>query len=280
MQSVQLRSQELDYRSREAYGTLRSNLEFSGDDVQVVCVTSCTPNEGKSSVSFELAKSSANNGKKVLLIDADLRKSVMKSRKKGSSAVKLGLTHLLIGNNTLDEVTCETDIENFYMVFAGPVPPNPSELLGNKYFTNMIAEARELYDMVIIDNAPLGSVIDAAIVSKQCDGAMIVIEAGAISRRFVKRVIEQLQTANCRILGCILNKVNLSGNNKYYGKYYGRYYGKYYGKYYGNYGEETVEEAVERAAANSAKSVKASKTSNSRRESWDDVMNELEGSAK
>lgn len=237
MQKTKLKTIEQDYRSREAYGTLRSNIEFSGDDIKVVCLTSCTPNEGKSSVSYELARSFANNGQKVLLVDADLRKSILKGRNEEGNSVKLGLTHLLIGSNTLDQVTCETDVENFYIVFAGPVPPNPSELLGNKYFEKMIAEARELYDFIIIDTPPLGSVIDTAIVSKQCDGAMIVIEYAATSRRFIKRVIEQLETANCRILGCILNKVNMTGTGKYYGKYYGRYYGKYYGKYYGNYGD-------------------------------------------
>lgn len=237
MQKVQVKNVELDYRSREAYGTLRSNIEFSGDDIKVVCITSCTPNEGKSSVSYELARSYANNGKKVLLVDADLRKSVMRGRNQQGGDMKLGLTHLLIGSNSLDEVTCETDVDNFFMIFVGPVPPNPSELLGNKYFEKMIAEARELYDFIIVDTPPLGSVIDTAIVSKQCDGALIVIECGGISRRFIKKVIEQLETANCRILGCVLNKVNMAGSGKYYGKYYGRYYGKYYGKYYGNYGE-------------------------------------------
>ncbi len=231
MQQIQLKKEELDYRAREAYKTLRTNVEFSGNDIKTVAITSCTPNEGKSSISYQLAASYAQNGKKVLLIDADLRKSVMRSRhKKGK--IRLGLVHYLVGKYTFDDVLCETDEKNLYMVFAGPVPPNPSELLGNKKFQELMEEVRKEYDMVIIDTPPLGSVIDSAIVSKQCDGVMLVISNGIISYRFAQKVKEQLDKAGCRILGCVLNKVDMSKGGKY-GKY--GYYGKYYGKYYGEY---------------------------------------------
>jgi len=234
MQTIELKHNDLDFRSREAFKTLRTNIDFSGEDIKVICITSCTPNEGKSSISFELAKSYAQMGKKVLLLDADLRKSVMRQRhKKGK--VRLGLVNYLAGKVTFEEALCETDIKNLRMVFSGPVPPNPSELLGNKRFQRMIAEAREQYDMIIIDTPPLGSVIDTAVVSKCCDGAVIVIASGGISYHFVRKVKEQLDVTGCRILGCVLNKVDMSGKG-YYGKYYGKYYGRYYGKYYGNYG--------------------------------------------
>jgi len=240
MQKIELNHEELDFRSREAFRTLRTNIEFSGDDVKVICLTSCTPNEGKSDTSFELARAFAQNGKKVLLIDADLRKSVMRHRhKKGK--VRLGLVNYLVGRASMDDVLCTTDIRNFSMIFCGPVPPNPSELLGNDRFKNMIARAREEYDMIIIDTPPLGSVIDTAVVSKVCDGVVLVVAAGTISYRFVRNVKEQLEVTGCRILGAVLNKVDMSGKGyygKYYGRYYGRYYGKYYGKYYGRYGEE------------------------------------------
>ena len=233
MQSIELKETLLDFRSKEAFKTLRSNIEFSGDDVKVICVTSCTPNEGKSNISFELAKSYAQMGKKVLLLDADLRKSVMRQRHKRGK-VRLGLSNYLVSKAPFEDVLCTTDIRNFYMVFSGPVPPNPSELLGNKRFAELIERARKEYDMVIIDTPPLGSVIDTAVVSRFCDGAVIVIASGEISYRFARKIKEQLLVANCRILGCVLNKVEMSGKG-YYGKYYGRYYGKYYGKYYGNY---------------------------------------------
>ena len=227
MQNIELNHDELDFRSKEAYKTLRTNIEFSGSEVQVVCVTSCTPNEGKSSTSFELAKTFAVNGKKTLLVDADLRKSVMRQRHK-KGRVRLGLVNYLVGQSSLEDAICETDVKNLHLIFSGPVPPNPSELLGNKRFMAMIEAAREQYDIVIIDTPPLGSVIDTAVVSKCCDGAVMVIESGAISYRFARRVKEQLDVAGCRILGVILNKVQMS-NKGYYGKYYGNY---------GSYGEE------------------------------------------
>lgn len=237
MQEIQLKKEELDYKSKEAYKTLRTNVEFSGSNIKVIAVTSCTPNEGKSSISYELAVSFAQNGKKVLLVDADLRKSVL-VRRHHKGKVRFGLVHYLVGKYSFEEVCCQTDTKNLHMIFAGPVPPNPSELLGNKYFEEMLQMVRKQYDIVIIDTPPLGSVIDSAIVAKQCDGVMLVIANGEISYRFAQKVKEQLDKSECHILGCVLNKVNMSKSSRYgyYGKYYGRYYGKYYGNYYGNYG--------------------------------------------
>ena len=219
MQSIELKLEKQDFRTKEAFKTLRTNIEFSGENIRVICVTSCTPNEGKSSVSYELAKSFAQNGKKTILIDADLRKSVMRGRhKKGK--VRFGLTNYLVGKVDLDTAICETDIPNFHLLFAGPVPPNPSELLGNTRFQKMVEACRMKYDMVIIDTPPLGSVIDTAVVSKFCDGAVIILACGEISYRFAKRVKDQLAMTGCKILGCVLNKVEMSGKG-YYGKYYG-----------------------------------------------------------
>lgn len=228
MQLVEFRDEQKSYRVREAFKTLRTNLEFSGENIKVICLTSCTPGEGKSTTSFDLATSFANGGKKTLLIDADLRKSVMKSKFKRSKA-RLGLTNYLAGRAELQDVICATNFENFHLIFAGPVPPNPSELLGSQRFEKLIEKAREYYDIVIIDTPPLGSVIDTAVVSKKCDGAVMVIASGDISYRFARKVKEQLSVTGCKILGCILNKVNMSGKG---------FYGKYYGKYYGNYGSE------------------------------------------
>ena len=231
MQEIEIKQQAQDFRTREAFKTLRTNIEFSGDSIKVIGLTSATPNEGKSSISFELALSFAQAGKRTLLIDADLRKSVMKARYKRGK-VKLGLTNCLAGKQDFDEVICETDVPDFYMVFAGPVPPNPSELLGNRIFRNAVEKAREEFDIIVVDTPPIGSVIDAAVVSKCCDGMVLVLESGAISYRFARKAKEQLEVADAKILGCVLNKVNLSGKG-----YYGKYYGKYYGQYYGQYGE-------------------------------------------
>lgn len=228
-QSVVLKEEnEMDFRTKEAYKTLRANLEFAGDDVKVIAITSCTPNEGKSSISMNLAKAFAESGKNVILIDADLRKSVLVGRYK-TGAVRLGLTHYLSGQRKLNEVCCVTNIKNLFVAFSGPVPPNPSELLGGKYFASMLKTLRGIFDYVIIDTPPLGSVIDGAIVAKQCDGCVIVIASNEISYKFAQRVKNQLEVAECRILGCVLNKVNIN-RKSYYGKYYGQYYGSDYEK--------------------------------------------------
>lgn len=228
MQNVVIRAiEKQDFRTKEAYKTLRTNLEFAGRSVKVISLTSCTPNEGKTSVSFQLALSMAEAGKKTILVDADLRKSVMRGRYKATHE-QYGLSHYLSGQVELDDACCITNVENFHIIFAGPVPPNPSELLGSDNFRNMVTTLRSNYDYVIIDTPPLGSVIDGAVVARECDGAVIVIESNAISYKFVQSVKEQLEKSGARILGCVLNKVNMA-NNGYYGKYYGKYYGNYYG---------------------------------------------------
>lgn len=231
---------ELDYRTNEAYKSLRTNIQFCGNQIKVISFTSCTPNEGKSSVSFNLAASFAESGKKVIMIDADMRKSVLAGRYKVGN-VEAGLAHYLAGQKTLEEVKFETDIENMDIIFSGPFVPNPAELLENENFINLIQYCRENYDYVLIDTPPLGSVIDSAIVAKNVDGAILVIEADAISYHFVQTVKSQLEKSNVKILGTVLNKVPMGGGKYGYGYGYGKYgYGKYgYGKYgsYGKYGQ-------------------------------------------
>lgn len=263
MQNVVIRAiEKQEFRTKEAYKTLRTNLEFSGRNVKVISLTSCTPNEGKTSVSFQLALSMADTGKKTILVDADLRKSVLRGRYKASHE-KYGLSHYLSGQVDLDEAVCSTNVENFHVIFAGPVPPNPSELLSSDNFKSMVAALRTDYDCVVIDTPPLGSVIDGAIVSRECDGTVIVIESEAISYKFAQSVKEQLDKAGCRILGCVLNKVNMSNKG-----YYGKYYGRYYGAYYGNEGGETA--ALEETA------VKKEKKKSYRDSKFSEVVQELE----
>ena len=222
-----------DFRTSEAYKSLRTNVQFAGEEVKIIAITSCTPNEGKTNVSFNLAISMAEANKKVLFIDADMRKSVVVGRYKLSKAGK-GLTHYLSGQCTFDEALCLTQIPKLHMVVAGPVPPNPAELLEGKRFREMLKSVREVYDYVIIDTPPLGSVIDAAIIAKQSDGAIMVVSADEISYKFAQKVKNQLEISGSRILGAILNKVDVRAAG-YYGRYYGKYYGKYFGKYYGSY---------------------------------------------
>lgn len=230
MEKITLEKKEkLDFRSREAYKSLRTNIQFCGSDVKVIALTSCTPNEGKSSVSFYLAEALSEDGNKVLFIDADLRKSVLAGRY-GVGKIKGGLTEYLAGRKEIQTVVYQTDIEGLDIVFAGATAPNPSELLGNSRFQALLKDAREKYDYVIIDTPPLGSVIDSAIVAQVVDGVVMVIASNTISYKLAVNVKQQLEKSNAKILGVVLNKVPV--NKKGYGKYYGDYYG------YGNYGEQ------------------------------------------
>lgn len=215
--------QTRDYQSNEAYKMLRTNVQFCGDDKKVLAITSSMPNEGKSSVSFNLAISLAETGKKVIFVDADLRKSVLFGRYKVNKSIK-GFTHYLSGQNQFNEVIHEVNVNNLHAIFSGPVPPNPTELLESSYFRALIKALRENYDYVIIDTPPLGSVIDSAVIAKECDGAIMVIEAKRISYKFAQKVKEQLKKSECPLLGVVLNKIDTQ--DSYYGKYYGHYYGK------------------------------------------------------
>lgn len=223
---INIRRNNMDFITNEAYKALRTNIQFCGDDVKVILLTSCTPDEGKSSVSFNLSVSLAEDGKRVLFIDADLRKSVIIGRYK-VWGVEKGLTHYLSGQSKLDEVIKQTDIDNMDMIFAGSYPPNPAELLNHARFGDMIKMLRDDYDYIIIDTPPLGNVIDSAIVARVCDGAIMVVEANSISYRFTQSIKQQLEKTGCRILGVVLNKIP-TDKNGYYGKYYGKRYSKYY----------------------------------------------------
>lgn len=227
MNQIALKLKPREYQVEESFKALRANLQFCGEDKKVIALTSCTPNEGKSTVSLQLALSLAESGKKTVLIDADMRKSVLVGFTKPSQHGLRGLAHYLSGQNTLQDVIYMTDIQDLYIVYSGPFPPNPAELLGGKQFKGMLQALRKVYDYVIIDTPPLGSVIDGAIVAGSCDGAILVIESGVISYRFAQNVKDQLERSNCPVLGAVLNKVDMQKSG----------YGKYYGKYYGNYGE-------------------------------------------
>lgn len=235
MQSVQIKISSLDRRSDEAYKTLRTNLQFCGKGIRSIAITSCTPSEGKTEVSLHLAKDLAESGKRALFIDADLRKSVVVSRCQVGQSVK-GLSHYLSGQSSFADIVYSTNVRNLHMIFAGPVPPNPTELLGTNNFKLVMEKLKTVYDYIIIDTPPLGSVIDSAVIANECDGSILVIGANEISRRFAKKVVEQLQRADCPVLGVILNKVDLK--NSSYGHYYGKYYSKYYGETADKYFEE------------------------------------------
>ncbi|MBR6451330.1 MAG: polysaccharide biosynthesis tyrosine autokinase [Lachnospiraceae bacterium] len=216
---------------REALRELRTNIRFCGDDIKTILFTSVMPNEGKSTVVMNLARSLVDAGNRVLVIDSDMRKSVLVGRhkaKRTDGGLVHGLSHLLSGQMDLDEVIYQTQFPQLYMIFAGPAVVNPTELLENQYYPKLINAVRGRFDYVLIDCAPLGAAIDAAVIAKECDGAIIVISQGEVSSKAAVGVKRQLEASGVRILGAVINKVNVK-KSKYYGRYYGGYYGKYYG---------------------------------------------------
>lgn len=210
-------SRKSDYFYEEAIKTLRTNIQFSGVDIKTIVVTSCFPNEGKSDVTFQLALEIGKIGKKVLILDADIRKSEYVSRYQVRERIS-GLSQYLSGQKKEADIIYRTNFENLDIIFAGPVAPNPAELLEQDSFGVLLQSLREKYDYVLIDTPPIGSLTDAAIVAKQCDGAMLVIESEAVSRHTAVKAKEHLEISGCRMLGVVLNKVDFK-KDRYYSKH-------------------------------------------------------------
>lgn len=233
---------KLSSRVDEAYKTLRTNLLFCGKSTKVVSFTSCLPNEGKTTVVFQLALSMAELGKKTLLIDADIRKSVLASRYQADQKTK-GLSEYLSDQAELEECLYHSNVENLDVFFTGKTAPNPSELLSGEKFKQLVQKMRENYDYVLIDCPPLGNVIDAAVVSSVTDGAILILESGSINRKFAAEVKNQLLRSGCKVLGVVLNKVDVRGKGYYGYGYYSKKYKKYYG-YGSHYGEYYINDAA------------------------------------
>ena len=198
---------DLPYSINEAFKSLRTNLQFCGAGIRCIALTSCLPNEGKSSVTLELAKSFSEIGKRVLLIDTDMRNSVLAP--KYTEEVRLnGLSEYLIGRLPMEEVIYQTQKENLDIIFSGPFPPNPVELLNSTFFTELLSTAREQYDYVLIDTPPLGAIIDAAVVAPLCDGVILVLASDRISHKLAAKVKKQLEGGNSKVLGVVLNMVD------------------------------------------------------------------------
>ena len=224
-----------DYFYDEAIKTLRTNIQFSGRKMRVILFTSCYPDEGKSDIAFSLSVEMGKLGKSVLLVDADIRKSTY-VRRYGVNQKVLGLSQYLSGQVDKDWITYETNFPNVSIIFAGPVAPNPSELLGDSAFRALLEEKKYEYDYIFVDTAPMANMTDAVVAAHYCDGAVLIVESEAVSYKVAQKVKEQLNRIQCPILGAVLNKVDMQ-RNKYYASYYskyGGYYRKKGGKPYGN----------------------------------------------
>lgn len=210
----------------ESYRGLRTSILFSAADVppRTILITSAAPAEGKTITSANIAVAMAQAGNKILLIDGDLRRPRM--HRVFNVPRDRGLSNILAGTCGIDEAIIQTTIPGIDIIPCGPVPPNPSEMLGSQSMLKIIETLRGRYDRIIIDSPPITAVTDAVIISRLVDGVLLVVRAGETHREIIKNGISLLQSANAHILGAILNGVNMGRDSYYYYQYYYYYYGE------------------------------------------------------
>lgn len=204
----------------EAYRTLRTNIQFSSldKDIKTISITSVGPGEGKTTTISNLAITMAQANKKILLIDADLRKPKVHEYFELNNMY--GLTNVLVLNKSLEDVIKKSTVSGLDILTSGPKPPNPSEILGSNSMKELIDKAKENYDGILLDSPPVGLVTDPAILSAIVDGTILVVNFGKTHIEEAKRSKQLLENVNANILGVVLNKISRKGNGYYNNDYY------------------------------------------------------------
>ncbi|MCT3335509.1 CpsD/CapB family tyrosine-protein kinase [Lacticaseibacillus paracasei] len=205
----------------EQFRTVRTNIEFAGaalDHCQVVMFTFSAMSEGKSIVSANVAVTWAQAGKKVLLIDADLRRPTVHATFRKLNLD--GVTTVLTGKNKIDEVVEGTFVNNLSIISSGPVPPNPSELLNSKRMADLLKWARDKFDIVVLDAPPVLAVSDVQVLVPQTDGVVVVVNIGKTLKGDLRRTVEVLKLAKATILGSV-ERVKAKHGDRGYGYGYG-----------------------------------------------------------
>ncbi len=224
----------LDYAGEEAMNTICTNLAFSGHNLKKIVFTSNMQSEGKSWMAMHVVANLAQRGRKVVLVDADMRRSFLLQRFliESDGDVK-GLAHYLTGQCELQDAMYQTNLYGACIIPAGRDVTNPVSLVDSPYFVNMMAYLCENFDMVIVDTPPIGMVIDAAEIAAVCDGTVLVVDYNKTRIREVRDCKRQMEQSGTPVLGCIINKVSFSSlsSKKYYNKsYYSHYRSGYYRK--------------------------------------------------
>lgn len=204
----------------EQYKTIRTNIEFSSsvnETIRSIVVTSSGPGEGKSTTVANLAVVFAQQGKKVLLIDTDMRKPTVHYTFRQDNTI--GLTNVLSKQTELNKAVSKSDIENLYVLTSGPIPPNPAELLGSKAMDELLNQCVQTFDLVLFDTPPVLAVTDAQILSNKCDGSILVVRSNETVVEAANKSKELLLAAQAKLLGVVLNDKNQKEHSYYY--YYG-----------------------------------------------------------
>ncbi|WP_339251825.1 CpsD/CapB family tyrosine-protein kinase [Sporosarcina sp. FSL W8-0480] len=203
----------------EQFRTIRTSIDFStpDNDLETLLVTSAAPSEGKSTIAANIAVVYAQNGKKVLLVDADLRKPTVHYT--FSLMNNVGLTNLLAKNTTLQVAVKKSEVEGLDVLVCGSIPPNPAELLASKSMDNVLEQLKEQYDLIIFDAPPLLSVTDGQVLAQKCDGAILVVSSGSTEKENIVKAKEALLLTKTPILGVVLNNFNLTKDHYYYNYY-------------------------------------------------------------
>lgn len=205
----------------EAFRSFRTNIQFSNVDkpIKSLVVTSSNPGEGKSTVAFNLAVSIAQTEKKVLLIDTDFRKPSIYSYIEPESFS--GLTNIIAEDMDYKEVLQKEKSQEYLdIIISGPIPPNPSEVLGSQKMRDLLKELKQEYDMIILDSPPVGLVTDAAVLSTIVDGVIVVCVEGKTKKEDLGRSIDSLNKVNANLIGVVINKVKHKNNSDYSAYYY------------------------------------------------------------
>ena len=209
----------------EAYKSLRTNLDFMtfSGEIKVISVTSTLPDEGKTSVSINLARTLAMSGNKVLLIDADLRNPSI-HRYLNVRNVGTGLSSVLSGQSILKEVMYTHEALGIDVILSGPIPPNPSELLMRSKTKEIFDELKEKYDYIIVDTPPAGMITDPKIVAHATDGTLFVIRHRFAKKDVVAKTLRDLNDSETNVLGIVMNNYSASSTDDSYA--YAYHYGE------------------------------------------------------
>ncbi|WP_377887493.1 CpsD/CapB family tyrosine-protein kinase [Alkalihalobacillus sp. R86527] len=200
----------------EQYKTIRTNIQFAAieEDMRSIMISSSGPMEGKSTTIANLGVVMAQQGKKVLIVDADLRKPTVHYTFRTMNT--RGITNVLTRQAELKEVTYETEVPNLEVLTSGPIPPNPSELLGSKAMDKLIEEALTIYDLILFDCPPILAVADSQIIANKVQGTVLVVSSETTEKEAAVKAKERLESASSKLLGVVLNRKKMKEGSYYY----------------------------------------------------------------